>query len=76
MEQKFKSGDVVTLNSGGPKMTVVKYEPENSEYVTCQWFDKNQNLEERSFQQDILDEFVETLPRFGGDLSIDESYGF
>ncbi len=41
---KFAIGDVVVLNSGGPKMTIffVYSEPTEIEEATykCQWFDK------------------------------------
>ena len=33
----FKTGDIVTLNSDGPYMTVEKVE---NDLVTCQWFRK------------------------------------
>jgi uncharacterized protein YodC (DUF2158 family) len=39
----FKSGDVVVLKSGGPKMTVEgpahKLRPDEPEKVKCAWFD-------------------------------------
>ena len=35
MEKLFKDGDSVELNSGGPSMTVVKY---NGMDVLCRWF--------------------------------------
>jgi uncharacterized protein YodC (DUF2158 family) len=36
----FKEGDVVTLKSGGPKMTVFKID---SVDVWCEWFDGNEH---------------------------------
>jgi uncharacterized protein YodC (DUF2158 family) len=51
--QKFKTGDRVVLSSGGPAMTVVKYEPSNGDEVICQWFHSNK-LEEKAFHQDVL----------------------
>lgn len=33
---EFKGGDIVTLKSGGPKMTVA-YDDKGD--ITCQWFD-------------------------------------
>ncbi len=33
--QEFKTGDTVQLKSGGPIMTVVRYEDKE---VYCQWF--------------------------------------
>jgi len=52
-EQKFKPGDIVQLNSGGPEMTVSGYDPKDSLNVTCAWFSGNE-LKERSFLQDLL----------------------
>jgi uncharacterized protein YodC (DUF2158 family) len=52
-KQKFKTGDRVLLNSGGPTMTVVKYEPSDEEDVICQWF-LGGKLEEKAFNQDVL----------------------
>ena len=37
---KFKSGDVVVLKSGGPKMTVAQYETEKE--ISCIWFNGNE----------------------------------
>jgi uncharacterized protein YodC (DUF2158 family) len=41
-EPKFALGDVVTLKSGGPPMTVQKMDVDDvdfEEYVLCKWFD-------------------------------------
>ncbi len=54
IEQVFKPGDVVELRSGGPKMTVRNYEPQDSAEVTCEWFDKSHSLCTKSFHQDTL----------------------
>lgn len=56
-QQKFKTGDRVILNSGGPVMTVVKYEPENGEDVICQWFYSNK-LEEKAFNQNVIELYI------------------
>lgn len=49
-KNKFKSGDVVRLISGGPDMTVIKKEvyvdlgehfPNTRDWVDCIWFDKH-----------------------------------
>jgi uncharacterized protein YodC (DUF2158 family) len=37
MEQKFKTGDIVQLKSGGVSMTVDSYNKEDRKY-TCRWF--------------------------------------
>lgn len=52
--QTFKPGDVVELKSGGPKMTVRSYEPQDSAEVTCEWFDKSNDFCTKSFHQDTL----------------------
>lgn len=41
MTKKFRVGDVVALKSGGPKMTVVRYESDavnSPPAVLCVWF--------------------------------------
>ena len=52
--QQFKIGDLVQLRSGSPLMTVKKYESTDEAEVTCQWFDKNEELQEKAFHQDTL----------------------
>lgn len=53
MAKKFKTGDRVKMISGGPDMTVINYEPHDSEQVVCQWF-LNGMPTERAFHQDTL----------------------
>jgi uncharacterized protein YodC (DUF2158 family) len=48
-----KYSDRVVLSSGGPVMTVVRYEPSDSDEVVCQWFYKDK-LEEKAFHHDVL----------------------
>jgi uncharacterized protein YodC (DUF2158 family) len=44
MADQIKPGDVVQLNSGGPKMTVGKIEEINGVMrAWCEWFDGNKN---------------------------------
>lgn len=58
MEQKFKIGDrVVHKSRSGPIMAVKIYEPKDGEDVTCEWFDKNDVLQEKSFNQNTLDAY-------------------
>jgi len=67
-KQRFKSGDVVELRSGGPRMTVRSYDPPDSEEVTCEWFDKTHNLCSKSFNQDTLQNYIapDMSVSFGG----------
>lgn len=52
MAEKFKKGDVVQLNSGGPKMTVS--DPSTlSDLIYCQWFAGNK-LESGGFPPESL----------------------
>lgn len=44
--QPLKIGDTVELKSGGPPMTITKYD--GREYFTCQWF-AGEKLEEDLF---------------------------
>ena len=57
MAHKFKSGDVVKLKSGGPKMTVAMVtEDDDCAIVHCSWFDKN-SLFEKDFDEDLLAQY-------------------
>ena len=56
MENQIKIGDVVTLKSGGPQMTVNKViieVGEESKFVMCLWF-KGTTLKEGKFHTDSL----------------------
>lgn len=62
MEPKFKIGDVVTLNSGGPQMTITVAENIHAVtrkklpfkgIVTTMWFEENSKFEAK-FPQDAL----------------------
>lgn len=65
LESKFKVGDVVRLNSGGPKMTVISVEPpavseDGTEYgftIQAVWFDdspRKAKLRGEIFPEEIL----------------------
>lgn len=59
MEKKFKIGDTVQLKSGGPHMTVAKYEVDiftNSfdGIVVCTWFVQS-DKKSATFNQDSLE---------------------
>ena len=56
MAQKFKTGDIVQLKSGGPKMTVNGAElPSGAakQYYSCQWF-AGSKLEGGTFPEESL----------------------
>jgi uncharacterized protein YodC (DUF2158 family) len=48
----FKVGDTVRLKSGGPLMTVTSIQPDGT--VWCEWFDKSDVLQGRSFEVSSL----------------------
>jgi uncharacterized protein YodC (DUF2158 family) len=50
--EPFKTGNIVKLKVGGPKMTVFKVTETKDPTiysVTCHWFDKNDILYEHNF---------------------------
>jgi uncharacterized protein YodC (DUF2158 family) len=49
MANQFKAGDVVVLNSGGPKMTVSEvgtHPINNKPRVWCEWFDGSKKIDD------------------------------
>jgi len=68
MLQIFKKGDIVTLKSGGPQMTVEKYKREmvdlysmrdSDHVVICTWFDNEYKLVSHEFEQEALKKYEE-----------------
>jgi uncharacterized protein YodC (DUF2158 family) len=62
MAQRFKTGDVVRLKSGGPTMTVADYGKYNySEFDSykCRWFDEKKKLTEDVFSEEELEMAVQ-----------------
>jgi uncharacterized protein YodC (DUF2158 family) len=57
-EQKFKTGDVVRLKSGGPSMTIADYGSygygEEKQYM-CKWFDSKHALTQQLFSEPELE---------------------
>jgi uncharacterized protein YodC (DUF2158 family) len=47
----FRVGDVVTLKSGGPRMTVVS---DGADELVCQWFDERGHFRQETFHRDTL----------------------
>lgn len=54
MENAFKDGDIVTLKSGGPKMTVEVASAAWTGLVYCSWFDDKRKLSKEQFQPEAL----------------------
>ena len=59
IEQKFKVGDIVTLKSGSPKMTVTKIIISEKTkmpngFIKCTWF-VDTSLNNNDFKQDALE---------------------
>jgi uncharacterized protein YodC (DUF2158 family) len=56
MENEFKVGDVVRLNSGGPRMTIVRLfeDTDGDQRATCTWFDNDKHSHEADFKTDAL----------------------
>lgn len=53
--EEFKIGDIVTLLSGGPKMTVTDVGVEQGlAFVRCRWFDLSLNVQMSAFTPDTL----------------------
>jgi uncharacterized protein YodC (DUF2158 family) len=57
MANKFNDGDVVQLKSGGPLMTISRYNGERAAYY-CQWFSGNE-LSAEHFRESALELYVE-----------------
>lgn len=55
MAETFKTGTVVRLNSGGPKMTALSDEANGK--ISCQWFDRNGKMHKAEFDAAALSEF-------------------
>lgn len=59
----FEIGQVVRLKSGSPKMTIKGPDGDGTETIwAVQWVDRNGRLQSDSFQEDMLDIFVQTRP--------------
>lgn len=52
MKTEIKSGDVVTLKSGGPKMTI-SFKDESVRRCLCQWFE-GKAIQESFFDKSAL----------------------
>jgi len=52
-DQEFKIGDIVRLKSGGPDMTVQRFDVAYA-YYTCQWF-AGKKLESGDFKEASLE---------------------
>ena len=53
----FRVGDVVTLKTGGPRMTVIYAGPvvfDDADWVICQWFDGGGNFRQEMFHHETV----------------------
>lgn len=58
-EPKFKVGDVVTLRSGGPRMTVIQGPRSDWNLYTCDWWNyQREFFDQRAFSEDALELYV------------------
>ena len=48
---EIQAGDIVTLKSGGPTMTVMHVDFER---LSCTWFDQNENVRVAEFVRAVL----------------------
>ncbi|PLZ00323.1 DUF2158 domain-containing protein [Burkholderia sp. WAC0059] len=58
-------GDVVTLKSGGPRMTVMYAGPvgfAEGHWLICQWFDEHGELRQEMFEQDSVQIEPRSIP--------------
>lgn len=58
-------GDVVTLKSGGPRMTVMYAGPVGfapGHWLICQWFDEHGELRQDMFAQDMVQIEPRSIP--------------
>ncbi|MGR3908306.1 YodC family protein [Burkholderia sp. SR8] len=53
----FRAGDVVTLKTGGPRMTVTYAGPvvfDDADWLICQWFDDSGHFRQEMFHHDTV----------------------
>lgn len=56
-QEQFSAGDVVTLKTGGARMTVTHVgaaDDGSGDWLLCQWFDDHGELRQERFVQDAL----------------------
>jgi len=61
----FRVGDVVTLKTGGPRMTVIYSGPvvfDSADWLICQWFDEHGELRQDMFAQDMVRNEPRSIP--------------
>lgn len=54
---RFRVGDVVTLKTGGPRMTVTYAGTvvfDDGDWLICQWFDENGEFRQEMFPHDTM----------------------
>jgi len=55
-QTEMAAGDVVRLNSGGPKMTLLS--DQHGEKARCQWFDRNGKMHTAEFEVQALSRWI------------------
>jgi uncharacterized protein YodC (DUF2158 family) len=61
----YNVGDVVTLKSGGPRMTVTAIGPAalaSGESLLCEWFDEHGELRQERFEQNQVRPEPRSIP--------------
>ncbi|MGU7779108.1 YodC family protein [Burkholderia sp. PU8-34] len=54
---RFRVGDVVTLKTGGPRMTVTYAGPvvfDEADWLICQWFDDSGHFRQEMFHHEVV----------------------
>lgn len=76
----YNVGDVVTLKSGGPRMTVTAVGPvalTSGDWLLCEWFDQHGELRQERFERDRVRLEPRSIPagsvKFGGFGNIAQS---
>ncbi|MGU7773904.1 YodC family protein [Burkholderia sp. MR1-5-21] len=57
LRTRFRVGDVVTLKTGGPRMTVTYAGPvvfDEADWLICQWFDEGGHFRQEMFHHETV----------------------
>jgi uncharacterized protein YodC (DUF2158 family) len=62
-QEQFCAGDVVTLKTGGARMTVTYVgADEGGDWLLCQWFDDHGELRQEKFLRNALEREPRSIP--------------